>query len=98
VGNVTLTPVLVRLDQMMDAPVDLFLMPVGLGDRAGEVAAATDRKKIPCVTLDIAQVQDGTCVLGVSVQPKVQIYLNRQAAAKSGTSFAPVFRMMITEF
>jgi hypothetical protein len=83
---------------MIGAPVDLFLMPVGLGDRASQVAAAAEQKKIPCVTLDIAQVQSGNCVVGVTIEPKVQIYLNSQAAIKTGTSFVPVFRMMITEF
>lgn len=98
VGNVTLTPVLVRLDQMIGAPVDLFLMPMGLGRRATQVARAAEQKKIPCFTLDIAQVQSGNCALGVATEPKVQIYLNTQAASRTGTSFVPVFSMMITEF
>jgi hypothetical protein len=43
-------------------------------------------------------VADGSCVLGLLTRPRIQIYLNRAAADRSNTTFAAVFRMMVTEF
>lgn len=98
VGNLTFVPVPVRIDQASTAPVDAFFLPDGLGDKAQPIANAAAKKKIPCITLDVAQVQNGTCALGVQIVPKVQIYVNRVAAENSDTRFVSVFRMMITEF
>jgi hypothetical protein len=97
-GNLLLRPVVVSVDHAMTAQVDAFFLPDGMGDRARQVAEATAKKKIPCFTLDIPQVEAGNCVMGVRVLPKVQIYVNRAAATASDTAFVSVFRMMITEF
>ncbi len=98
VGNVTFRPVTVNIDQAITAPVDAFFLPDGLGAGAAKISEATAKRKVPCITLDLPQVEAGYCVLGVKVDPKVQIYLNRAAAAQSDTRFASVFLMMITEF
>jgi hypothetical protein len=97
-GNLLFTAVRVPINEVATAQIDAFFLPDGLGSQAGPIAAATEKMKVPCITLDVVQVQNGTCSLGVQVIPKVQIYVNRAAAANSDTTFVSVFRMMITEF
>ena len=97
-GNLTLKPVMVKIDELGSAgDVAAFLLTEGLGADGAKVAAATKAKQKPCVTIDIAQVQSGACVMGVKSEPKVEIVVNKAAAADAGISFAASFRMMITE-
>jgi hypothetical protein len=97
VGNVDMTPVKINIDELATASVQLFLLTEYVGSDGVRVADATRAEKIPCITVDITQVQNGNCVMGVRSQPRVEIIVNRAAAAKSGTAFATVFRMLITE-
>ena len=97
-GNVVFIAVLVPLDDARRASVDAFFLPEGVADPVGLVAEATAARKLPCITVDLPRVQDGSCVLGLRTLPKIQIYLSRSAAARSNTTFASVFRMMVTEF
>jgi hypothetical protein len=97
VGNLIMIPVKVRIDNLAGANVQLFLLTDYVGNDGGRVSDATRAKHIPCITVDIAQVQNGTCVMGVRSEPRIEILVNRAAAASSGTSFATVFRMLITE-
>jgi len=98
VGNLTLRPVMVSVDDIAGANVYVFFLSDGVEADGAKVAAASRTRRIPCVTTDVAQVKNGSCVLGVRSQPKVEILVNRAAAAASGVVFAGVFRMMITEF
>ena len=84
VGSRVLTAILVRTDQVA-------------GAAAERVASTSKLKKIPCITFDFSQVRNGACAIGVQSQPKIQILVNRKAAAESGTTFSSVFRLMITE-
>jgi ABC-type uncharacterized transport system substrate-binding protein len=97
VGNLTMTPVRVPVDKAGTAPVDLFFLPVGIGNEAQKVSAAAKKRKLTCFTLDIKQVENGACVLGIESQPKVRIYVNQAAADASNSSFVTVFLMMVTE-
>jgi hypothetical protein len=97
VGDLIMTPVKVKLDELAGANVQLFLLTEFVGSDGARVADATKARQIPCITVDIAQVQNGACVMGVRSEPRVEIIVNRAAAARSGTSFATVFRMLITE-
>jgi hypothetical protein len=97
IGNVTLKPVLVHLADVAAAEVELFILTGGIDAAATPVAGAAARKGIACMTADLAQVRSGRCVMGVSSQPKIQILVNRTAAAQARLSFSSVFRMMITE-
>lgn len=97
VGNLTLLPVKLKIDDLAAANVQLFLLTNYVGNDAARVSAASKAKHLPCITDDIAQVQNGTCVMGVRSDPRIEIFVNRAAAASSGTSFATVFRMLITE-
>ncbi len=97
VGNLTMTPVRVPVDKAGTAPVDLFFLPEGIGNEAQQVSAAAKKRKLTCFTLDIKQVENGSCVLGVQSQPKVRIFVNQAASAASNSSFVTVFLMMVTE-
>lgn len=97
IGNSTLKPLLVTVSDAVRADVDLYFLTPGLGADASALAQASKAKHVPCITTDIAQVRSGRCALGVRSRPKVEIVVNRAAAAGSGMSFSTVFRMMITE-
>jgi ABC-type uncharacterized transport system substrate-binding protein len=97
-GNLVLRPVMIKLEQLEHADVGIFFLTSGVsGDGGPRVAAASRRARIPCVTVDIEQVRSGACVMGVRSHPKVEILVNRAAAASSGIEFSTVFRIMITE-
>jgi hypothetical protein len=61
------------------------------------VGAAAKGKKLITIGSDPACVQSGACVMGVSTDPKVDITVNRAAAAAVGVAFKAAFRMMIKE-
>jgi hypothetical protein len=96
-GAMVLKPKLVKIDEVASADAGAFLLTEGVDADASKLAAATKAKQKPCVTTDIAQVQSGACVMGIKSEPKVEIIVNKAAAADSGVSFAASFRMMITE-
>lgn len=96
-GAMVLKPTLVKIDEVAGADVGAFLLTEGVGADAGKLAAATKAKQKPCITTDIPQVQSGACVMGIKSEPKVEIIVNKAAAADSGIGFAASFRMMITE-
>jgi hypothetical protein len=98
VGGLTLKPVIVPIDGIEGANVDLLFLTEGLGARAAKAGAFGRIKRIPCITLDIDQVRNGNCAIGVRSNPRVEILVNRDAAAQSGVSFAGAFKMLITEF
>jgi hypothetical protein len=96
-GAITLKPLLVKIDDAGSADVGAFLLTEGVGADGSKLAAITKSKQKPCMTVDIAQVQSGACLLGVKSEPTVEIIVNKAAAADSGVSFAASFRMMIKE-
>ena len=54
-------------------------------------------KHIITIGSDVACVESGACVIGISTDPTVQIVVNHNAAAAVGASFRAAFRMMIHE-
>jgi ABC-type uncharacterized transport system substrate-binding protein len=98
VGGLSLTPVMVPVDGVAQANVDLLFLADGIGARGPEVGAAARARQIPCVTLDIPQVRNGDCAIGVRSEPRVEILVNQEAASRSGVGFAGAFKMLITEF
>jgi altronate dehydratase len=97
IGNVTLKPVLVYVNDVGRADVGLFILTAGLDAAAAPVGAVAAQKQIACMTTDLGQVRSGRCVMGVRSQPKIEILVNRTAAQQAKLSFSSVFRMMITE-
>ena len=97
IGNITLRPTMVPAADAARSSVDLFFLTPGMGADAPGLAAASGTRRVPCVTTDLAQVRNGLCSMGVRSQPRIEILVNRAAAASSNTVFSSVFRMMITE-
>ena len=97
VGNITLKSTLISLDEVPRASVGLFFLTTGLGAGAQTLADISHAKHLPCLTTDLSQVAAGRCAVGVRSKPKIEIVVNRVAAAASGATFSTVFRMMITE-
>ena len=98
VGNVRLVPVLVPVAELSRAGVALFFLTTGMTDAdTKSVTAAAVAKHTPCITTDLSQVRAGACAMGVRAQPKVEIFVNRAAAASTNLAISAVFRMMITE-
>lgn len=91
-GNLRLVPELVPVAEVANARVNLFFLTEFLGD-----ISQLSVGRLPCVTVDIAQVRDGFCAMGIQSVPKIEIVVNQDAAAKSGKQFASVFRMMVRE-
>ena len=96
-GTLVLRPRLIRLDELAASDVGLYFLTSGLGPAAGSLAQLNRTRKVPCITTDIAQVRDGNCAMGVRTQPRVEILVNRAAAAATGMTFSEAFRVMITE-
>ena len=98
VGNVRLVPVLVPVAELSRADVALYLLTTGMTDAdTKSVTAAAVAKHTPCITTDLAQVRAGVCAMGVRALPKIEIFVNRAAAASTNLAFSAVFRIMITE-
>ena len=96
VGNLDLRPIMVDASDAASAEVDLFFLTEYLGPDV-PLAAVSAQRKIPCITADIAQVHAGTCTIGIRSKPKIEVFVSREAAKSSGTSFATAFRVMIHE-
>jgi len=98
VGGISMNPVMVPVDSVGGAKVDLLFLAAGVGAYASKAGEAGQAKHIPCITLDIDQVRAGNCAIGITSQPRVEILVNRDAAARSGVNFAGAFKMLIKEF
>jgi hypothetical protein len=61
------------------------------------VIAAAQANHALCVTANVAAVRDGQCTMAIRSLGKVEIFVNREAAAESGIGFATAFRMMVHE-
>ncbi|MGQ9369080.1 hypothetical protein [Azospirillum sp. ST 5-10] len=99
VGSATLTPVLVPVGQL-DSGLEgagVAFVTSGLSASHERIFAATKARKLLSVSADAACVQSARCVMGVKSEPKVEIVVSKTAAEASSVSFAPAFRMMITE-
>lgn len=98
IGTLELRPVLIESTEVASADVDLyFLTEYILANETPPLPGGSARRQVLCVTTDIAQVQNGACVMGVRSRPKVEVFVNRAAAAANGITFSTVFRVMITE-
>lgn len=96
-GNLVLQPVLVEARDADTADVDFFFLTEHLSADDALLSEVSAKRKIPCITTDIAQVERGACTIGVRSKPKIEVFVNRANAKASGTSFATAFRVMINE-
>jgi hypothetical protein len=61
------------------------------------VIAAAQANHVLCVTANVEAVRIGQCTMAIPSSGKVEIFVNKQAAAESGIGFATTFRMMVHE-
>jgi hypothetical protein len=61
------------------------------------VGAAAKAKKLITIGSDASCATSGACTMSVLAEPKVEIIVNRAAAAAVGAVFKAAFRMMIRE-
>jgi hypothetical protein len=95
-GAVTLVGKPVEADDVAGAAgVNAFYVTGGVNYAA--VGAAAKARKIVTIGSSPACVNTGACVMGVTTDPKVEITVNRSAAAAVGAAFKAAFRMMIKE-
>lgn len=97
IGSFTLKPVMLPVDRLNSQRVALYFLTDGVGAEAAKVGTASRTRKIPCITYDLSQVRAGACTMGVRTHPRIEVLVNHAAAEASGTQFAAVFRMLITE-
>ncbi|MCQ8239679.1 hypothetical protein [Rhizosaccharibacter radicis] len=67
------------------------------GVRTAPLRTALERLHVPCLTLDRAQVEHGSCMVALRTVPTVRILVNEANAAAAGVRFATAFRMMVQE-
>jgi hypothetical protein len=95
-GAVTLVGKPVEADDVAGvAGVNALFVTGGVNYAA--VGAAAKARKIVTIGSAPACVNSGACVMGVTTEPKVEIVVNRSAAAAVGVAFKAAFRMMIKE-
>jgi hypothetical protein len=96
-GAHVFTPLMVPIESLSGTgPVGAVFLTSGLGAVAAKVASVAKDRKIACGTIDIAQVQNGQCMLGIKTDPKVEIIVSKAVAEASGITFDPAFKMLIT--
>lgn len=95
-GAVTLVGKPVEADDVAGA-AGINALFVTAGVNYGAVGAAAKARKIVTIGSSPACVNSGACVMGITTEPKVEIVVNRSAAAAVGAAFKAAFRMMIKE-
>jgi hypothetical protein len=96
-GGVTLLPRRVSIAQLSGSGARVIIVPEGQG--ASHAAIAEAARGLHAVTLssDMACVRAGYCVVGVAVQPRVDIVISRAAATAANVRFAQAFRVVFRE-
>ena len=97
IGNITLIPVPITIENLATTPADVLFLTHGLGGEAAKVGAQANAAKTLCITTDLSATKAGNCAVSVQTAPNVQITINKAAAAASGIDFESAFLLMITE-
>jgi hypothetical protein len=95
VGGVPLTARVVGPAALAAADFQLIITAGG-ADGKPVIAAAISHHAL-CVTADVDAVRAGDCTMAIRSAGKVEIFVNRDAATRSGLGFATAFRMMVHE-
>jgi hypothetical protein len=98
VGAAVVRPVPVPVAELSRIKSFHFVLLVGgLQPWFSTVADLVHGQGILTISTDLGCVRAGQCVMGVAVEPRVQVLVNRVAAQAAAVDFAVSFRMMITE-
>lgn len=95
-GGAILTPKLIEVRQLL--PSGGFAAVIAAaGVRIEQVADAARALRVACITGDAGSVVSGRCTMAVKSEPKVEIIINRAAAANANVRFGTAFLMMIRQ-
>ncbi len=95
IGGIPLTARVVGPEALAATDFQLIIT-VGGADGKPVIAAAITHHAL-CVTADVDAVRAGDCTMAIRSAGKVEIFVSREAAARSGLGFATAFRMMVHE-
>ena len=97
-GRVRLQASLIPVDQLAAViGVNALYVTAGLTESMNKVSGTALRLHIPTVSIDMACVQSGNCVVGFSSEPTVKIVIDHAAAERAGMHFLQAFRMLVRE-
>lgn len=97
-GQRSLTGTLVKVDELGSVTEGAAIFVTSaLGDGVAKARAVAKALHSPCVTVDSSLVQSGACTISVKTSPKVEILVNKAAAAEDGVTLDDAFKMLITE-
>ena len=97
-GRVRLQASLIPVDQLaVVIGVNALYVTAGLTESMNAVSGTALRLHIPTVSIDMACVQSGNCVVGFSSEPTVKIVIDHAAAERAGMHFLQAFRMLVRE-
>jgi hypothetical protein len=91
-------PVVPRVIGRQSLATEVFQLVIAADGADGQpVIAAAQANHALCVTANVAAVLVGQCTMAIRSSGKVEIFVNKAAAAESGIGFATAFRMMVHE-
>ena len=97
-GRIRLQARLVPVEQLAGVTgVNALYLTAGLAENMEAVFSAAQRLQAPTIAANLACVEAGSCVVGFSSEPTVQIILNQKAAERAGVHFLQAFRMLVRE-
>jgi hypothetical protein len=94
-GGVAVTPLVVSSAALAGTKFQMIITAAGVDSIP--VIEAAEAHHVLCITADVDAVRAGHCTMAIRSSRKIEIFLNRDAAAQSGLSFATAFRMMVHE-
>jgi hypothetical protein len=90
--------VVARIVGSQSLAAEAFQLVIAADGADGQpVIAAAQANHVLCVTANVEAVRIGQCTMAIPSSGKVEIFVNKQAAAESGIEFATAFRMMVHE-
>ncbi len=94
-AGIPATPEVVSSSQLSTAAFEMIITATGLDSEL--VIEAAQAHRALCITASIEAVEDGHCTMAIRSSRKVEIFINRDVASRSGVNFATAFRMMVHE-
>lgn len=94
-----LVPSLVDVHQLDDASG--FRIALVAGETQAYASLIFDyavRNHVLTISSDLSCMRSGRCVVGVASSPRVEVIVNRAAAASCQVEFSEAFRMMVREY
>jgi hypothetical protein len=96
-GTAVLSPRLVQLSDVASLKgADFVFVTSNLASSQARIASAAQAGKTVIFSLDRACVVSGACTVYVNTEKRVEILINKKAAADAGAEFKQVFMVMVS--